>query len=181
MEKKDYPGLYRAADNASLSAQSTYLHTVQWHIFTLILGAALAINPLPNAIYSLVNAAVFLAALGISIFIASKRYERMWYSARAVAESVKTVTWRYAMRTEPFLETDSVYEVNAVFRNMLVNIISSNNQIGDLLGGDDCALDQITPEMQRIRTLDLKQRKNVYLSARIDEQRKWYAKKIKAQ
>ncbi len=179
MEKKDYPGLYRAADNASLSAQSTCLHTVQWQIFTLILGAALAINPLPNAIYSLANAAVFLAALGISIFIASKRYERVWYSARAVAESVKTVTWRYAMRTEPFLETDSVYEVNAVFRNMLDNILSSNNQIGDLLGGDDCALDQITPEMQRIRTLNLEQRKEVYLSARIDEQRKWYAKKSK--
>jgi len=54
MEQKDYPGLYRAADNASISAQSAYLRSVQWHIFTLILGALLAINPLPNAIYSLV-------------------------------------------------------------------------------------------------------------------------------
>jgi hypothetical protein len=104
MEQKDYPGLYRAADNASISAQNAHLRAVKWHIFTLILGASLAINPLPNAIYSLINASVFLAALGISIFAASQRYERSWYSARAVAESVKTSTWRYVMRAEPFLD-----------------------------------------------------------------------------
>ena len=179
MEQKDYPGLYRAADNASISAQTAYLRSVQWHIFTLILGALLAINPLPNAIYSLVNASVFLAALGISIFIASKRYERAWYSARAVAESVKTATWRYIMRAEPFLDANSVHEVNAVFRDMLRGILSSNNQIGDLLGGDDCANEQITSEMQSIRARDIEDRKNFYLSARIDEQRGWYAKKSK--
>jgi hypothetical protein len=179
MEQKDYPGLYRAADNASVSAQRAYLRSVQWHIFTLILGALLAINPLPNAIYSLVNASVFLAALGISIFAASKRYERAWYSARAVAESVKTATWRYMMRAEPFLDANSVHEVNAVFRDMLRGILSSNNQIGDLLGGDDCAHEQITQEMQSTRSRNIEDRKNFYLSARIDEQRKWYAKKSK--
>jgi hypothetical protein len=62
---------------------------------------------------------------------------------------------------------------------MLRSILSSNNQIGDLLGGDDCAHEQITPEMQTARACDIESRKNLYLSARIDEQRKWYAKKSK--
>lgn len=179
MQQNDYPGLYRAADNASIAAQNAYLRSVRWHMLTLIAGAALAINPLPNATYSLVNAAIFLTALGISIFIASKRYERAWYSARAVAESVKTATWRYTMRAEPFLDAESVNEVNSVFRNMLSGILSSNNQIGDLLGGDDCARDQITTKMRTARALDISERKKLYLSARIDDQRKWYA--IKSQ
>lgn len=108
MEQKDYPGLYRAADTASVKAQSAYLRSFQWHIVTLVTGAALAVNPAPTALYSLINAGVFLAALGISVLIASKRYEKSWYSARAVAESVKTSTWRYMMRAEPFLDAASV-------------------------------------------------------------------------
>ncbi|MFP3454635.1 DUF4231 domain-containing protein [Psychrobacter sp. SIMBA_152] len=179
MEQKNYPGLYRAADNASISAQHAYLHSIQFHMVTLVLGAILAINPMPSARYSLVNAFVFLVALGTSIFIASKRYERAWYSARAVAESVKTATWRYMMRAEPFLDAHSVHEVNAVFRNMLQGILTSNNQIGDLLDGDDCAYEQITSEMKSTRACDIDDRKEFYLSNRIDEQRKWYAKKSK--
>ena len=177
MEHEDYPGLYRAADSASANAQSAYLRSVKWHMATLIFGATLAINPLPNAIYSLANASIFLAALGISIFIASKRYERAWYSARAVAESVKTASWRYITRAEPFLDADSVHNVNAIFRDLLAGILSSNNQIGDLLGGEDCARDQITSKMQSARALNIEERKNLYLSARIDEQRTWYADK----
>ncbi len=179
MKHEDYPGLYRAADAASVEAQASYLRSFKWHIITLITGAALAVNPEPNAIYSLINAAVFLSALGISVLIASKRYEKSWYSARAVAESVKTATWRYMMRAEPFLDAASVGEVNNVFRRLLEGILSSNNQIGDLLGGDDCARDQITQFMRNTRAKHIEFRRQFYLSSRIGEQRKWYAKKSK--
>lgn len=179
MEHKDYPGLYRAADRASVEAQSAYLRSFKWHMVTLIAGAALAVNPAPHAVYSLVNAAVFLAALGISVLIASKRYEKSWYSARAVAESVKTATWRYMMRADPFLDANSVSEVNNVLRKLLEGILSSNNQIGDLLGGDDCARDQITDFMRETRAKPIEERRQLYLSSRIDEQRAWYANKSK--
>lgn len=179
MEQKDYPGLYRAADTASVEAQSAYLRSFQWHIVTLVTGAALAVNPAPTALYSLMNAGVFLAALGISVLIASKRYEKAWYSARAVAESVKTSTWRYMMRAEPFLDAASVGEVNNVFRRLLEGILSSNNQIGDLLGGDDCARDQITQFMRDTRAKPIEERRQLYLTSRIGEQRKWYAAKSK--
>jgi len=177
MVYEDYPGLYRAADSASVKAQRAYLRSIKWHMSTLVLGATLAINPLPSAIYSLLNAAIFLGALGISIVIATKRYERAWYSARAVAESVKTASWRYMMRAEPFLDAESVRHVNEVFRDLLAGILSTNNQIGDLLSGEDCARDQITIMMQKSRALSIGERKSLYLTARIDEQRAWYANK----
>ncbi|WP_303609655.1 DUF4231 domain-containing protein [Gilvimarinus sp. 2_MG-2023] len=179
LEHQDYPGLYRAADSASAKAQLAYLRSFQWHIVTLITGAALAVNPVPTALYSLVNAGVFLAALGISVLIAAKRYEKSWYSARAVAESVKTSTWRYMMRADPFLDAASVGEVNNVFRRLLEGILSSNNQIGDLLGGDDCARDQITQFMRDTRAKPIEERRQLYLASRIKEQRNWYAEKSK--
>jgi hypothetical protein len=177
MDDKFYPGLYRAADNASVRAQSAYLWAVRFHILALLIGAGLTGNPIPSTLYSLVNAGVFLLALAISILIATKRYEKAWYSARAVAESVKTATWRFMMRADPFLDANTVKEVKAVFRNLLNEILSSNNQLGDLLGGDDCAHEQITEQMTEERNKTLEDRKSFYLAQRIDEQRTWYAKK----
>jgi hypothetical protein len=177
MDYNSYPALYKAADRASIDAQSTYLRVIKFHIFLLVLGAGLTIHPLPTTEYSLFNAFVFLIALGVSILIAVKKYERSWYSARAVAESVKTATWRYMMKAEPFLDTAKRKEVNSIFRNTLNEILSSNNQLGELLGGDVSAEEQITDEMQNTRNLKLEQRKQVYLTDRIDDQRKWYALK----
>src|SRR5690606_15189811 len=42
----------------------------------------------------------------LCIFIGYQKPDRIWYNARAVAESVKTLTWRYMMRAEPFQATE---------------------------------------------------------------------------
>jgi hypothetical protein len=177
MEYNDYPALYKAADNASTSAQSAYLWLIKGHVFLLVVGAGLLVNSLPTKEYSLFNAFVFLCALGISIFLAVKKYEKTWYSARAVAESVKTATWRYMMKADPFLDAPTIKEVNSVFRNLLNEILRSNNQLGEVLGGAVSASDQLSAEMESTRASSLENRKSVYLKDRVDEQRKWYADK----
>lgn len=128
---------------------------------------------------SLVSIFSFLAALGISILIAVKRYERKWYGARAVAESVKTATWRYMMRADPFLDAASISDANKKFTDLLVEILRSNNQIGEILSGQSCTNDQITSSMMQIRSQSLTDRKAFYLQERIDDQLVWYEKKSK--
>ena len=177
MEYDDHPALYKAADNASISAQSAYLWLIKGHVFLLVVGAGLLVNPLPTKEYSLFNAFIFLCALGISIFLAVKKYEKTWYSARAVAESVKTATWRYMMKADPFLDASTIKEVNSVFRNLLNEILRSNNQLGEVLGGAVSASDQLSTEMETTRASSLVNRKSIYLKDRVDEQRKWYADK----
>ncbi|MCK5509045.1 MAG: DUF4231 domain-containing protein [Desulfobacterales bacterium] len=177
MEHEQYPALYKAADCASIDAQSTYLRVIKIHIFLLIIGAGMTINPLPTKEYSLFNAFVFLCALGVSILIATKKYEKSWYSTRAVAESVKTATWRYMMKADPFYEAKSIKDVNSIFRGVLDEILKTNNQIGELLGGEVSSSEQITKNMENNRTSDLNVRKAIYLESRIDEQRNWYALK----
>ena len=177
MTHDEYPALYKAADSASEEAQSTYLLFIRAHVFLLLVGAGLTINPMPTKEYSLFNALIFIAALGISILLATKNYEKVWYSARALAESVKTASWRYMMKADPFLDAESVKEVKALFRNLLVEILGANNQLGEVLGGADSAGEQITGKMSSIRSMNLEERKATYLTYRIDEQRKWYADK----
>ena len=147
------------------------------HVFLLVIGACLTVNTLPTKGYSLFNAFVFLCALGLSILLATKKYEKTWYSARAVAESVKTSAWRYMMKAEPFLGATSIREVNTIFRNLLNEILRSNNQLGDLLGGAVSTSEQLSNKMEDIRRSTLENRKSVYLNERVDEQRRWYADK----
>jgi len=177
MDHNQFPALYQAADKASIDAQSMYLRLIKLHIFLLVFGAALTVNPLPTKEYSLINAFVFLCALGVSMLLAIKKYEKLWYSSRAVAESVKTATWRYLMKADPFRDASSIKEVNSTFRNLLNEILHSNNQIGQLLGGNVSTTEQISNEMGVIRSSSLQDRRDVYLTSRVDEQRKWYANK----
>ncbi len=177
MDNSDYPALYKAANSASISAQSAYLNLIITHITFLIIGAALVVHPSPTKEYSLFNAFIFLCALGVSIFLAVKKYEKTWYSARAVAESVKTATWRYMMKADPFLDASSLKEVNAIFRNLLNEVLRSNNQLGEVLGGEVSASEQLSSIMEETRSSSLENRKKIYLKDRVDEQRKWYADK----
>jgi hypothetical protein len=177
MEHNEYPALYRAADSASNSAQARYLFSIRVHICLLVIGAALTVNPLPTKEFSLVHALIFLGAIGISILLAAKNYEKTWYGARALAESVKTASWRFMMKADPFLDASSVKEVKSLFRNLLSEILRTNNQLGEVLGGMNSDGDQITDSMTSVRANNLQERKETYLKYRIDEQRKWYATK----
>ncbi|WP_162812568.1 DUF4231 domain-containing protein, partial [Vibrio cholerae] len=172
-----YPSLYKVADAASLSAQKLHLRLTVVHAFLLILGTAMAVKSLPTKEYSLLVALVFFAALGLSIFLGVKKYEKNWYNGRAVAESIKTSTWRYSMRAAPFENAESIQTTKSEFRNLLNNILRTNRELGEYIGEHQDTNDQITSEMDMIRALSIEERKSHYLSHRIDQQRRWYTVK----
>lgn len=172
-----YPSLYKIADTASVSAQKLQLKLTIFHAILLISGTAMAIRPLPNKEYSLLIAAIFFTALGLSLFLGIKKYEKNWYNGRAVAESIKTSTWRYTMRSSPFESVESEHAIRSKFRNMLNMILRTNQELGDYIGEHQDTNDQITNEMNQIRSFSLSKRKDYYLKNRIDEQRTWYATK----
>ena len=172
-----YPSLYKVADVASLSAQKLHLRLTVAHALLLVLGTTMAVKSLPTKEYSLLIALVFFAALGLSLFLGVKKYEKSWYNGRAVAESIKTSTWRYVMRAAPFENVESVQTNKSEFRNLLNNILRANRELGECIGGHQDTNEQITCEMDQVRALSVEERKNYYLNHRIDEQRIWYATK----
>ncbi|WP_257788651.1 DUF4231 domain-containing protein [Shewanella psychrophila] len=113
----------------------------------------------------------------MSIFLGVKKYEKTWYNGRAVAESIKTSTWRYSMRATPFEDASRIQIPKSEFRSMLSNILKNNRELGESIGEHEDTGDQITSEMNRIRMLSTKERLDFYVEHRVDDQRLWYTKK----
>lgn len=103
--EEDYPGLYQAANSESIRSQKYYFITMRWFLILLIFGSMYSLYTVDSKLISIIAAVLFIFSLFLSIFMAYKRHDRTWYSARAVAESVKTLTWRYMMCAEPYIKS----------------------------------------------------------------------------
>jgi len=90
---------------------------------------------------------------GLFVFKVYKRLDQDWYRCRALAESVKTSTWRFAMRAHPFMDAESVDQPKAEFRNLLRDILKANHNLAENLQNADA--DQFTASMHTIRQMTL--------------------------
>jgi hypothetical protein len=173
-----YPALFDAADSASNRAQRIYLRTINAEYCTLFLAAVFSMSTFESVLFYYIYAFLFVIASSLLIFRFWRTPEQTWYRCRALAESVKTTTWRYAMRAQPFDDNNEAND-RADFAGRLSQILSYNSFMGSDLAGLNTDGEQITPEMRRLRSLSLHDRKATYLEQRIGEQRSWYAKKAK--
>lgn len=112
--------------------------------------------------------------MGCALYLYLSRSDRNWYTGRAVAESIKTITWRYISKSEPFNHSDEVDRHD--FGMKLKAIIDQNKGVAGLLTTHLHGL-QITPEMERLRQAPMIERQEYYKIHRIDDQRRWYADK----
>ena len=87
-ESADLPGLYHAADKASLAAQTQYLLGLKAYMFFLVLASLVAYFSADSANTAIVSVSLFLVSIGITIWLNVKKPEDIWYNGRAVAESV---------------------------------------------------------------------------------------------
>lgn len=174
MLEQDFPALYRSADQLSLESQGHFFRALKTHLLMLVLAAILSIISIPHWSIAAFQLLALLAALGCSIYLFSMRPDKLWYAGRAVAESIKTVTWRYVCRAEPFHFDDAV--ARSDFRQTLRAIVEQNREVcqtlTDYLDGA-----QITPAMEQMRGQALEKRREIYATNRVSDQLSWYAKK----
>jgi hypothetical protein len=147
---------------------------MKWYIGLSIGAAVLSIYIKESTFAGILASIMFLVILFLTIFQAVKRYDRTWYNGRAVAESVKTRTWRFITRAEPYLDCKNVNSVKQEFCDDLKDILDQNRELGSFLSHESVTKDTITQSMQEIRKLSLTDRLNYYISNRINEQRNWY-------
>jgi hypothetical protein len=178
MNEQDYPGLYQSANTTANEAQRCYLTTVGIYSALLCIGTGVSIFSSTSQGYALIAAFLFFITLGLTLLLAFKRFEKTWYSARAVAESVKTRTWRYMMRVPPY-DRPSVVEAHEGFCSNIGDILKENRDITKELCDESAATDAITAKMDHIRGLSLQERAILYKQHRIDEQRTWYNRKAR--
>lgn len=172
--RPDYPALYDSANNASLTSQKYYLLGMKWYLGLSIAAAFLSIYIKESTFAGILASIMFFAILFLTIFQAMKRYDRTWYNGRAVAESVKTRTWRFIIRAEPYFDNENVNNVKEDFCNDLKDILDQNRELGSFLSHESVTNDTITQSMLETRKSSLTDRLNYYISNRINEQRNWY-------
>ena len=182
IENENFPSLFQSADKASNSAQRRYLRLQKCHIICLILGsigAALATIVQGGAITLIYIAVAIVLVTGVILTWVSRvrRDNKTWFDCRAIAESTKTVTWRYMMKASPFKD-DSIARlefINQLQRIRKERYFSSH----DLAQSLDASARSISDHMDYVRQKSLNERHQLYLDSRIRDQKNWYSKEAK--
>jgi hypothetical protein len=176
LTSNDYPALYRDADAASLLAQRKFLCALAGNLALLVGTAVLSFinDPAPGF-----GAAVVLALVGstvLTIYMALGQPQRDWYGTRALAESIKTVTWRFMMKAEPYNGGEAAARDHFIAN--LKSIVDDNLlaiAVVRYAGGT-----QTTQAMLETRLLSLDKRKEKYDAERVSEQLSWYQRKAES-
>lgn len=174
---EDLPGLYQAANKASLKSQSIYFGGLGIYLVLLVCAALVSFAWPTNIQGALASATLFLLTLGILVGLKVKKPDDIWYNGRAVAESVKTRSWRWMMHAEPYHDIESHEITSKQFIGDLKAILSQNRSLSHELTSEVGILDPISKKMNAVRQLSLSERLEVYQEQRIKNQADWYSKK----
>lgn len=181
MDFINFPGLYQASDKASISAQSTYKNLIGFDLLSMIISSVLAIYNFqdcePKLFIYIISGLLLFLGLILTIIIRTKKFEDIWYQGRALAESTKTLTWRFIMCSESFENNIDEQTVKEIFIKRLKEISHEFIDLNKTLNTIVMTLPVITDKMIEIRRLNLLERKQYYLENRIEDQKKWYANK----
>src|SRR5437899_957932 len=104
------PGLFVDADRRSLAGQHLTLPLRGLQLILLVVAALLAVAPFTarGIEWGVLGAGIaFAAAFLTEATILSIQPEKTWYQCRAIAESVKSLAWRYAVGGNPFPKDDT--------------------------------------------------------------------------
>ena len=140
----------------------------------LAIASGISVVNSPEASVAILQAMVLFGALACAIYLYLGRPDQRWYAGRAVAESIKTSTWRYISKAEPFDHADEIDQ--PAFGLKLKEIVDQNKEIAGLLVTHLSGL-SISGEMTRLRQASAVERLKYYRTNRIVEQQSWYANK----
>ena len=174
----DLPPLFQAADKTAADGQRSYLFLTKVRLGSSVLAAATGLVTIKTHVHdNIVEPAAgfavifFASALLCEIVLLSRRPERDWYDGRALAESTKTLAWRYAVAAEPFPESMSRDKA----RDLLVARLRSLQQSSPASPKASRATGEaISDAMDLLRTSDLETRRNAYRDGRVAKQQVWY-------
>ncbi|MEM5471936.1 DUF4231 domain-containing protein [Hoeflea sp. AS60] len=174
----EFPALYSSANEGAIRAQNYFLWMVRSEYCLLFFVSVASATRAASGLNPIVVTLLLAILAGLFVFKIVKKLDQDWYRCRALAESVKTSTWRFSMRAHPFEDTSSINIPKNKFRILLRDILQSNRHIAANI--ETAETKQVTDTMIAIRKLSLEDRRGYYVTNRVDSQRTWYSKKSKA-
>jgi hypothetical protein len=116
---------------------------------------------------------VFVLTICAEVWLLTERPEQSWYDGRALAESTKTLAWRFAVGGAPFPADLPRPDAHRRFQRRLGELlreapVSSLAPVGSIA---------VTDAMNTLRSRSFADRKEAYLRHRIEDQQRWYTAK----
>lgn len=175
---EELPELYRLAGRAALRARRIHGILLRLAYASLVAAAFLSSGaPFVEAYRSgldLLGATLMAVALLSIVASSLGGFARSGYGARILAESVRSLSWRYMAKAAPFQPGVSAHEVDNRFMASLRVILNSREALR-VLSGLEVSDGEITERMRQIRALPATARSSTYFQARIARQRSIHA------
>jgi hypothetical protein len=178
-----YPSLLKAADAGSGSAQKMHFLLLRTELVLLGVGAAFSVAAVwcgNKEIAAWIAAALLFTSFFISWINKARRYERKWFDCRAVAESVKSLTWRYVTKADPFEKLADDQAARAFVASIGKARAERETSKAALAAQPVQDLEIITARMHQIRMATARERAKVYFRDRLQHQQAWYGQRATA-
>ncbi len=172
----DLPGLFQGADAASLRGQRRHVRAVQLRLTFAIAAAATGVatwrvGATAVDLMSIGTVVALVIVVSVEFYLKSVRPEETWYDGRALAESAKSLSWRYAVAAAPFARV--VADARAAYVDGLTMLLHDAPPTSIR----PTSAPAVTESMQALRDSPLEVRREVYLRDRVEDQRAWYSGK----
>ncbi|MGY1623432.1 DUF4231 domain-containing protein [Geodermatophilus sp. SYSU D00965] len=182
MGSQDTPTYSRAfgvADHTAAWAQRTHLRLTRAELGLLVLAAAAGAVPESDGprdidLAGVAAVVLFATTLVLRAYRTSVRPTTVWQDARAAAESIKTLCWRYAVGSRLFPADLDGAAADRLFVERLREILRSIRDL-QAVQPEDHQYEEVTPWMRRLRAAPLAERRSAYERQRIEDQQHWYA------
>ena len=175
MNEDDFPSLYLDANRVSIETQSRFTFSTKVVVIASLTTGFIG-NMSTSKVAIIAQIVCALAVLTSACYLLFGKPQRIWYATRALAESIKTISWRYATRADPFNGDDT--QASIKFRTSVAEFLRANSE-ASALRFDSTHTHLITKKMNDLRDSKLDKRKHDYLKFRIDDQLRWYRNKSK--
>jgi len=181
LSESEFTSLYIAADEASKSTQNNYVLIVAIDLALMVLASALAVYNYESVTSKLtlyvISGLFLLASFFLTIILLTRKFEDSWYQGRALAESCKTLTWRFMTRSELFEDSIQLEDAKQKFISRVQELGAEFPELNRIMKAELLNKPVFTQMMLNVRSLSLSDRKDFYIQNRIEDQKTWYAKK----
>lgn len=179
MIKLEFPNIFEKADSKSLSSQNSLTKLNKGILILLIVSTFVSSIQIDNGWISIISSILLVISLILTVWIMHFQPEKTWYDGRAIAESAKSLTWKFITGTKPFSHKLKSIDAEEKLIKNLKQIIGQKKEFFQLIGEEFAEGEQITNSMRKLRKLDFKDKVEYYSINRLENQRAWYYKKSK--
>lgn len=176
--EENFPATYVTADQIAVKSQLQYLWIVSLNLVIMLIGAALGFVSAARA--QQLSFYVTMAGTACFLLLIFLGLDKRWYSARAVAETLKGMTWQYLMDAGEFASKKGGKAKAKYLKAVVGEIAKRDREVLTQINNERNEFDQeISPQMEKFLSLNTSVKKECYLALRLGNQMSWYKKRSK--